>query len=344
MPISFSQRLMNKFGQLTLDKVESFTRKHLYYTPNYPRAFMRYYEIDSTPPEVFNKYGEKMSVFFIADNCFAHYPYGPVHNRYILWDRYNYALKTHFYSHSEIFNTAGKPDRKFAMMIESRSIATSDYKKVIKNRKYIENEFEAIFTYNDEILATFSNAKFLPFCASYYYMNDDKNLTPPHEDEYKTKSKNVSILASNKSLCEMHEVRKNLARKCKREGLADTFGTFDGGGYAVLEDTIRDYRFSFVIENDITDYYFTEKIMNCFAAQTIPIYLGARKIDEFFNPDGIIKISLKDIDNIEKILAQCTPQEYERRLPAILDNFERAKDYENIHDYLYKKFFMTEKS
>ncbi|MBR0095513.1 MAG: hypothetical protein IJP91_09560 [Synergistaceae bacterium] len=130
-----------------------------------------------------------------------------------------------------------------------------------------------------------------------------------------------------------------MALKCKKSGLVDTFGTFDGGSYAVLEDTLKDYRFSIAVENDITQLYFTEKITNCFAAKTIPIYLGAQRIGEFFNTDGIIQISLKDIDNIEKILAQCTAEEYERRLPAVIDNFERVREYENMNDYLFRKFF-----
>ena len=47
-----------------------------------------------------------------------------------------------------------------------------------------------------------------------------------------------------------------------------------------------------IIENDITPYFFTEKITNCFISQTIPVYLGATQIHKFFNTDGIITISL----------------------------------------------------
>ena len=138
----------------------------------------------------------------------------------------------------------------------------------------------------------------------------------------------------------MHIVRKNLAFKCKNEGLADTFGTFDGGAWVRPEDFLKNYRFHIAVENDITDYFFTEKITNCFAAQTIPIYIGAKKIDEFFNPDGIIQVSLDSLDDIERILAQCTPEEYEQRLPAVLENYERVKEYKNSYDFLYEKYFM----
>ena len=89
------------------------------------------------------------------------------------------------------------------------------------------------------------------------------------------------------------------------------------------------------IENDISDYFFTERIINCFAAQTIPIYLGARKIQEFFNIDGIICVTEKDLEDVEKILRMCTREYYEEHLEAIKDNYRRAYKYQNVWDTLY---------
>ena len=106
---------------------------------------------------------------------------------------------------------------------------------------------------------------------------------------------------------------------------------------------MTEYRFSFAIENSQTDYYFTEKITNCFAAQTIPIYLGAGRINEFFNTDGIILITEKELENIEDVLKQCTEREYERRLPAVIDNYHRVWQYKNAYDWLYEHYFLEEK-
>ena len=128
------------------------------------------------------------------------------------------------------------------------------------------------------------------------------------------------------------------ANRCKRLGCADTFGTFDGGDRVKKEDTLTPYRYTIVVENTCSPYYFTEKVLDCFAAQTIPVYLGASGIDQFFNPDGIIKISPQDIDRIEDILKQCTPAEYTRRIPAIIDNYNRVQAYRNIWDWLYERY------
>ena len=140
-------------------------------------------------------------------------------------------------------------------------------------------------------------------------------------------------------MCPLHQFRLELARKCKKEQLAQTFGKFDGGSYVKNVDECLDkFRFSIVIENDISDYYFSERLTSCFAAQTIPVYLGARKISEFFNPDGIIFLPGMDLDRAETILAQCTKETYEERLPAVLDNYNRVQEYRNMQDYLYEHY------
>ena len=43
------------------------------------------------------------------------------------------------------------------------------------------------------------------------------------------------------------------------------------------EEGLCDYRFSVAIENGQYKTYFTEKILDCFATGTIPVYLGAPK-------------------------------------------------------------------
>ena len=177
----------------------------------------------------------------------------------------------------------------------------------------------------------------MPFNANLWYGTKEQggSISPV---AYENKNKNISIIASNKLLCDMHYLRKDIAMKCKSYNLANTFGTFDGGPRVPkIADILTDYRYNIAIENYIDDYYFTEKILNCFASMTVPIYCGATKIHEFFNSDGIITIKPTDLDNLEKILSQCSEKDYLQRLPAIKENYEKALEYINIDDMLYKK-------
>ena len=68
-------------------------------------------------------------------------------------------------------------------------------------------------------------------------------------------------------------------------------------------------------------------------------FILSSKIDKFFNPDGIIKISLNDIDKVEDIVKSCTEKEYNNRLEAVKDNFERAKAFFNANDWLFENYF-----
>lgn len=93
-----------------------------------------------------------------------------------------------------------------------------------------------------------------------------------------------------------------MVNKLKINPNVDTYGLFDGGQFIGPYETLRDYRYSIIFENEISTYCFTEKLTNCFATQPIPIYIGASKIGQFFDENGIRRISENEIDNI-KILS-----------------------------------------
>lgn len=137
-----------------------------------PRPFIPYYHPKFDPssgyPEVYNKYGERMEFFFISDREYATVP-NKRDSRYIIWDRFNYGNKTHFYSHDEIFRTVGKPKRKFAMLLEPRSIKPQSYENVLTHKDYVEKNFALLFTHDAQILNAISNSVFVPFYANVWY-------------------------------------------------------------------------------------------------------------------------------------------------------------------------------
>ena len=318
------------FGPRILRDVYNYVHRNdeIYYYPLYNINA----QMSPRKLKIYNQEGEPLDSYFIRDFHRASNPYWN-NGRYFIWDRYNYGLDTHFYSHQAMLETMGKPVRKYGLMLESRAIAPRDY-EIFKINKGLEKEFDAVFTYDDRLLNEIENARFYPVCAAVWYGVDDSSATLD-ENAHAKKTKNISIVSSNKAECDLHRFRISIAKLCKRERLADTFGTFDGGKLCSVEETLTDYRYSIAIENQISDYFFCEKITNCFAAQTIPIYTGARKLDEFFNMDGVIRLETEDLSEVEKILKQCTEEEYIRRLPAVLDNYRRVQEYLNMDDYLY---------
>ena len=194
-----------------------------------------------------------------------------------------------------------------------------------------------VFLLNSEdILNTVENAKLFVGVAPFWYSKERGDETKLSDKQYEAKTKNVSMMCSNKAACEMHILRQEIARQVLGKGV-DIFGRFNGGEYIKHKSmSLKDYRFQIVIENDIKPYYFTEKITDCFAAHTIPIYVGASKIAEFFNEDGIIVLSKEEALDMEKVLVRLTEKEYERRIPAIIDNYNKVLKYRSLNDYLYE--------
>jgi hypothetical protein len=91
-----------------------------------------------------------------------------------------------------------------------------------------------------------------------------------------------------------------------------------------------DYRFSFCVENDTYDTYFTEKILDCFATGTIPIYMGTPKVTEYFNSDGIIFFDgTFDVTTL-------TEELYDSKIKAIKDNYDRVQKYSVLDDWIFE--------
>lgn len=290
----------------------------------------RDYRITNTMPNIYNAGGQPLETYFIKNRHSQHAPYGH-EGKYFFWDRYNYGLDTHFYGSEAMLKTLGQPTTKYGMLTESRVIVPQEY-ELFHKHKGLEKEFRYIFTYDEQILNEIENAKFYPVAAGIWNHEMKQGL-------YQSKEKNISILCSDKVACPLHKFRLELARMCRNEGLADTFGKFDGGAYVEsVDETLNDFRFSFIIENDISAYYFSERLTSCFAAQTIPIYLGARRIADFFNTDGMIILDKPDLDVARKAISGCSREMYEAKLPAVLDNYNRVQEYVNMQDYLYEHY------
>lgn len=296
----------------------------------YRLQIAREYEIDGTMPKIYNAEGQLLETFFIRNRHSRHAPFGH-EGKYFFWDRYNYGLDTHFYGPEAMRHTLGRPTVKYGMLTESRTIVPKDY-EVFRRHRGLEKEFRYVFTYDDRILNEVENARFYPVAAGIW--NSEMR-----EDRYREKDRDLSILSSDKVMCELHRFRLELARMCKKEGLADTFGRFDGGGYVEkVDETLNRYRFSLIIENDVSDYYFSERLTSCFAAQTVPVYLGARKVGDFFNTDGMILLAHADPEEARRRIGECTRERYEAMLPAVLDNYARVQEYRNMQDYLYEHY------
>ena len=211
-----------------------------------------------------------------------------------------------------------------ALMIEPRGIPTM-FGVPFDRFEYIKQnykKFKYIFTHDSELLKL-PNAKQIYWGGVY-----ERNNVP--------KTKDISFCCSDKSFTEMHRRRNELARQLK--DTVDVMGTLDGGQRVSTFSIYAEYRYSIVIENHRDDYWFTEKICNCFANRTIPIYYGAKKIYEIFEPGGIVyATSIDSIPRLASLLkGEYGKKWYDSARPYVELNYEIVHNYMCFEDTFYK--------
>jgi hypothetical protein len=200
-------------------------------------------------------------------------------------------------------------NRKIAWLIEPTCISPTTY-------EFIENnysKFEYVLTHEKKILDTIPNSIFIPFGGCWIEIFN-------HKIEKKTK--NISIIVSEKRMTDGHNLRHEIISRYKKD--IDVFGR----GYNPISNKIEallDYKFSIVIENCKRDYWFTEKLIDCFVTGTIPIYWGCPSIGDFFDLNGIIVI--ENIDDLFEIISSCNEELYHSKYESVLKNFEVSKNY-----------------
>ena len=77
---------------------------------------------------------------------------------------------------------------------------------------------------------------------------------------------------------------------------------------------------------------YSEKITDCFATGTIPIYYGSPDIVEVFNSDGIIWLT--EEFKIEDLSAEL----YWSKMDAIQDNYNRAINFPIAEDWIFETY------
>jgi hypothetical protein len=146
------------------------------------------------------------------------------------------------------------------------------------------------------------------------------------------KTKNISLITSNKSFTRGHRARLEFAERIKRHfgREVDIYGR-GINDFADKLEVLAPYRYHIAIENSEFDHYWTEKIADPFLTLTYPIYHGCPNITDYFSSSSMMQINIHDPDDaIQKISRIIDSDERERALPYLLDARKRVLDDHNL--------------
>lgn len=207
---------------------------------------------------------------------------------------------------------------KFAWLVEPECVFNHSYNYIKSNH----NKFDKVFTHDKSILNVVPNSIFMAFGTT--FINEKDFLIYP-------KKKLVSIVASGKNFTSGHSFRLKVLKEVRHK--VDAFGR-DINPIDYKLDCLKDYMFSIAIENSKHDYWFTEKLLDCFLTGTIPIYWGCPSIGDFFDINGII--CFNTLEELKEILYNISYETYENKMISIKNNFEIAKKFLDPYDKVFE--------
>jgi len=230
-----------------------------------------------------------------------------------------------------LFSAVNKNKKNYGWIFESSSVIPQVIQRVKGNLDHLFSKFEYIFTHDRQIIELHPNFRFTIVGARPWIQNI----------EIYPKTKNASFFASSKTHCHGHRVRHATLNKYRQ--YVDHFGTgyktqlpFSINFKNITESGkilgMKDYRFSFAIENDSYETLFTEKITDCFATGTIPIYYGPKSIADWFDVNGIIFLDDFKIENLNE-------EFYNSKMESIKNNLQKVKELPTAEDYIYLHYF-----
>ena len=209
-----------------------------------------------------------------------------------------------------------KPD--VAMLIEPRTIQPGIYKYVEQHAA----DFDLIFSHDDKILK-------LPNAYHIYFLQWYKMYDVP-------KTKAISMVCSDKAMCEEHKARKYLADILGNK--VDHYGLYKGGYKCDYYECRAEYMFEVVVDNNWSGHWLSEKLANPMASKTIPIYLGGKKFPSDIDQEGIIQVnSVDEIPSIVDKILQDPEREYLKRLTHVENNYLTVRrSYQVFEDWFYE--------
>jgi len=188
-----------------------------------------------------------------------------------------------------------------------------------------EDKYDYIFTHDK---------RFMREGGKWLWTPTGGSMIPIERWGIKPKTKLISMIVSQKNAASGHKIRHELANKIDRTKV-DLLG--DGYGERISKyNGIADYAFTIIVEGEIIEDFFTEKIIDAFSVGTIPIYMGASNISEYFDRNGIIQYT--NIHELNDIINNVNFRTYKANMDNIIKNFNEAYKYYCQEDWMFNNY------
>lgn len=265
-----------------------------------------------------------------------------------------------------IFNFLNSEEESSNVPKENIILITGEPSSVYWYHPYYINQFSHVITSQRNIVhpSVHYSLQGLPWYVGKSY-NELLN-------EVIEKEKEISLITSNKTRSDGHKKRLEFSFKLK-DYFQDSISLYGRGinNFENKWDVLAPFKYSVAIENSVYKDYISEKLFDCYLAETFPFYFGSPSISRYVNSRAYQLIDInnfkKSVETIERILE--TPDHYSKSLsfikeekkkylfkyqffPFIISFIEKLKEkgtekrkvsLKNIHHFIPQKLSFTDR-
>ena len=150
--------------------------------------------------------------------------------------------------------------------------------------------------------------------------------------ELPKKEKLISVITSNKTMCDGHIKRIKFVERLK-EYFGDSVDVYGRGinDFVDKADVLIPYKYHIAIENSSQDDYVTEKLLDPYLTYTYPIYYGAPNVEKYFSSDSLSVIDINRPEEAIRIIETVMQeQRFEKHLNQIKAMREKVINEYNV--------------
>lgn len=187
----------------------------------------------------------------------------------------------------------------------------------------------------------------LPWFVGAVFLKGGSKITMTREEivaKNPQKTKLISVITSKKAFTKGHVDRLRFVKKLK-EYYGDAVDVF-GHGFNDFDDkwdVLAPYKYHIVIENSECNYYWTEKLSDCYLAGTYPLYHGCTNIGDYFPHGAYQTINIRDFESVVNAIENAKKTNlYENSLDLLQEAKQHVLGSYNMFNLIAKGFDAVE--
>ncbi len=211
------------------------------------------------------------------------------------------------------------------IIVEPRSIQARYY-NIIPILRYL---YHNILIRDRNLASKYNNVHSFSFAE--LWIETDNLKLPDFSEKH-----GISLIASLKNDLEGHKLRHKLISFDISHN--NQLLTPLGRAYEKFNDMVTalaPFKYSVVVENSIEPHYFSEKILNCLACKTIPIYWGHDSIRQYFDTSNWLFFN--DVEDGYEKIKFASSGKHTVSQEKILENYAQAGSYKNLYKRMCEK-------